>query len=305
MKRNDVINKIGIGVLDTAKVRVIIDTDCANEADDHFAIMHHLLSPSLIIEGIIATHFEEKESSKNTMVESYNEILDLLKVANIDDVNVYKGQRLPLKYECEDSLGVDAIIKEAKKPGKLYIACQGALTNVAKALLKDESIKNNIVVIFNGGHPYEAKRCEFNVMQDIIAARTIFEMEGVEIWQIPQDCYSTLEVSLAELKYKCYPCGKVGEYLYNNVINKYESEYKPYFKLRTGENWTLGDNATIGALLLNNYRGLTKMVEAPSFDENGFYTKNKIKKEVKVFTSIDSRFILEDFFSKLNLAYKN
>ena len=35
------------------KVRVIIDTDAKNEADDQFAIVHALLTPQFIIKGII------------------------------------------------------------------------------------------------------------------------------------------------------------------------------------------------------------------------------------------------------------
>ena len=39
------------------KVRVIIDTDAACEADDPFAIVQALLSPKLIVKGIVAEHF--------------------------------------------------------------------------------------------------------------------------------------------------------------------------------------------------------------------------------------------------------
>ena len=37
--------------------RVVIDTDAKNEADDQFAIVHALLSPSLDVRGLIAAHF--------------------------------------------------------------------------------------------------------------------------------------------------------------------------------------------------------------------------------------------------------
>ena len=41
-------------------IRVITDTDAKNEADDQFAIVHHLLSPSFDVRGIVAAHFEQK-----------------------------------------------------------------------------------------------------------------------------------------------------------------------------------------------------------------------------------------------------
>ena len=44
------------------KIRVIIDTDAACEADDPFAIAQALMSPKLIVKGILAEHFREKGS---------------------------------------------------------------------------------------------------------------------------------------------------------------------------------------------------------------------------------------------------
>lgn len=39
------------------KARVIINTDAKNEADDQFAIVHGLLTPSFQLHGIIPAHF--------------------------------------------------------------------------------------------------------------------------------------------------------------------------------------------------------------------------------------------------------
>ena len=41
--------------------RMIVDTDAINEADDQFAIAHHLITPMFEVKGIIATHFENKD----------------------------------------------------------------------------------------------------------------------------------------------------------------------------------------------------------------------------------------------------
>ena len=39
--------------------RVIIHTDCKNEADDQFTVAHALMTPKLDIKAIIAGHFEK------------------------------------------------------------------------------------------------------------------------------------------------------------------------------------------------------------------------------------------------------
>ena len=42
------------------RVRMIVDTDCKNEADDQFALAHHLMTPMFDVVGINAAHFETR-----------------------------------------------------------------------------------------------------------------------------------------------------------------------------------------------------------------------------------------------------
>ena len=62
------------------KVRVILDTDCACEADDPYAIVHALLSPKISVTGICAEHFADR-FGPDSMEESYREILHVLDLA--------------------------------------------------------------------------------------------------------------------------------------------------------------------------------------------------------------------------------
>ena len=57
--------------------RVVIDTDAKNEADDQFAIVHALLSPTLDVRGIIPAHFGTRRTDRS-MFESRAEV-DLLR----------------------------------------------------------------------------------------------------------------------------------------------------------------------------------------------------------------------------------
>lgn len=58
MKRAEVLKRLGYEVSDIKKKRVIIHSDIAAEADDQFAIVHHLLCPTEDVVGIIAGNFE-------------------------------------------------------------------------------------------------------------------------------------------------------------------------------------------------------------------------------------------------------
>ena len=50
--------KYHFNVPDQKRVRMIVHTDCKNEADDQYALVHHLLTPKFIVRGIVAGHFD-------------------------------------------------------------------------------------------------------------------------------------------------------------------------------------------------------------------------------------------------------
>ncbi len=302
MKRKEFLKKLGYEVPDNSKIRLFIDTDAKNEADDQYAIMHFLLSPTIDIAGIGSAHFEKKDKSLLSSKKSYDEIKKILKLSGIDDVNYYLGAQTPinnLKYMANDASL--KIIEEAKK-GHLYVATLGALTNLAIALLIDPSIAENITVIMNGGGPYPLGRSEFNFMQDIEAARIVLNSNAY-IWQIPQNVYASLEVSLAQLREKVYPCGEIGKYLFEQLVECNLREFNPNFMLRTGENWTLGDNATGAVLLMNQFRSNFEMMDSPDLNDDGTYKKSDKNKKIRVYNFIDVEFTLNDLFSKLKLVY--
>lgn len=305
MTRMEILERIGLDIPPASRIRLLVDTDAKNEADDQYAIMHHLLTPMFDVQGIIAAHFEQKAGGAgDSMEQSYREIEKLLTLAQIDDVPYFRGCTGPLKIrnDAPDCEGVRHIIQEARRPGKLYIAVQGAMTNIAAALNAAPDIAPNLVVLWNGGGPYPDGRPEFNVMQDPEAVRVLLESEA-EVWQTPQDVYCTLEVTLAELKRRVYPCGDLGRYLYDQLITENHVEYNPGFLLRTGENWILGDNTTAAVLLMSRFRGNWHMEHAPEILPDLTYGSNPDGKLIRVYDSIDVRMTLEDLFCKLELAY--
>ena len=67
-------------VPDYKKIRVIIDTDAACEADDPFAIAQALMTPKFIVKGICAEQFGMPDSTKK----SYDEIMTVLEAMDMD-----------------------------------------------------------------------------------------------------------------------------------------------------------------------------------------------------------------------------
>ena len=54
MKRAELLARLGFSAPEASKIRVIVDTDAKNEADDQYAIAHFLLSPTMDIRAVTA-----------------------------------------------------------------------------------------------------------------------------------------------------------------------------------------------------------------------------------------------------------
>ena len=305
MKRNELLDRMGMRLPLHKQVRVIISSDVKNEADDPFAIVHQLLTPLFDVRAVIAAHFESKAPGTGTTMErSYQELLTLLDAAGIDDVPALRGCTVPLKSEQDapSSEGVDFLITEALRddPRPLYVTCQGTLTDVAAALNRCPEIAGRLTVVWIGGFPYPHGGPEFNLMQDIPAARAVLASKAA-VWQIPLNVYSTMEVSMAELAARVRPRGAVGRYLYAQM-EEYNLHSDEPLELRRGENWCLGDSPVVGALLQCGWRGNFHTETAPGIADDMRYLPNPGGKEIRVYDSVDVRFILEDLYSKLTLC---
>lgn len=334
MKRQDILKKLEFTVPPSKIKRVIISTDLNNEADDHFAVMHHLLTPSEDVKGIVAAHYEWSARIKEdnsfvkgviddenieflskiagvrgeTMEESYKVGEKLLSLSNIDDVPLFRGA----SYEIKDvnnlpkSEGADFIIEEALKEDSrpLYIAVLGSITDVAIAVLKEPKIADKLTVIWIGGGPYPKGCCEFNLSQDVLAANIVFE-KYENVWQVPSNVYSTVEVSQGELNSKIRPLGPLGEYLCQQM-NDLSNRVSPLGNINLfphGESWCLGDNPTVTVLLQGTGRICWEEREAPFINNDYTYTFGKLDKKIRVYKSVDSRLLLSDFYSKMNKCY--
>lgn len=290
-------------VPDYKKIRVIVDTDAACEADDPFAIVHALLSPKLIVRGITAEHF----CVDGSVQKSYDEIKTILEAMNMH-VPFYMGEEnaLTQKGQKGTSEAADFIINEALLEDEypLYILCQGAITNVAAAFNKCPDIIGRVTVIWIGTHGEQtiAPFREFNAGNDIIAANEVLS-SGTNLWLVPSNVYTTITIGIAEIQNDIYPCGAIGRHLFENMVAYNNSEGAQWTQ---GESWSLGDSPAI-ALAINPGCGHYKEIVAPivcedtssSFDfDNGVENRPVIR----LYTDADSRYILGDLIAKLKLT---
>ena len=98
------------------RVRLIVNSDAKNEADDQYAIVQALLSPKFDNRGIIAAHFGY-EKSPHSMKDSYDEVVKLLGLMNFPKDLAYRGAEhaIPDEKTPVESEGARLIIEEAMK----------------------------------------------------------------------------------------------------------------------------------------------------------------------------------------------
>lgn len=292
------------------QVRILISADAKNEADDDFAIVHALLTPSFEVKALIGSQYSRtaplmKRDAINTATESVEEIQRVLKYMR-KDIPVYTGSQSSLQADNgrSESAAAQAIIDEAHKQSDLplYILVMGPMTDVALAYEMDPSIADKFTVIWIGGMPYPQGGWEYNLFNDPKAAQVIFD-SPIALWQIPHNVYMTMRVSMAELQFKVKTKGDIGKYLWNQMID-FNDLANATFDFTTwpkSEVWVLGDNPSISLLLASEVYQYTEE-DSPLLDEKLNYLPNpQSQRKIRVYHDADVRFTLEDLFSKLAL----
>ncbi len=313
-------------VPDIKKCRMIVYTDCKNEADDQFALAHHLMTQKFMVKGIIGAHFNGNAGvcgAGKTAQASVDEIHKVLRLMDVDDMyEVYRGTEYPLEdlSTPRKSEAAEFIIREAMRddPHPLFIACQGSLTDLASAILMEPQICSRMTAIWIGGGMYPEGGFEFNCKMDPLAANVLMS-SLMPVWQIPIMVYKQMAVSLSELQLNVQPCGAIGDYLFSQMVelNMKAAAYaeriaeetgdfeKGFSTWPQGETWGLGDSPTVGVLLEESEKtDIYEMRPAPSIDPEtlkySFETQNR---EIRVYREVNARLILNDFFAKLKLNY--
>ncbi len=287
------------------RVRVIVNTDAANEADDQYAIVQALLTPKLDIRGFVATHFGTHRTD-TSMEQSYDEIRRILQLMGMsEDYRVYRGSTG--RFNPDDpviSEGARFIVDEAMRDDALeplFAIFLGAITDLAAAYKANPRIAGRLTAVWIGGGAYPHGGEEFNLGNDVPAANIVFGSD-IPLWQVPRDVYKMPRVSLAELAVKIKPWGEIGDYLFRQLE---EFNMLPTHTLRwpPGESWNMGDSPAV-SLLIDDQNFDYELRHAPEVREDMGYVHSGTGRQIRVYNSVDSRFMMEDLYAKLQLYHE-
>ncbi|MGE5598739.1 MAG: nucleoside hydrolase [Bacteroidota bacterium] len=282
------------------RVRMVLDTDTYNEVDDQFALVYALSSPErLAVEAVYAAPFHNEKSTgpADGMERSYREIVRLLgKMDRPHQGFVYRGSdrylpgaETPVESEAARDLVRRAMAGPADQP--LYVAAIGAITNVASALLMRPEIVRRIVVVWLGGHPlhWEHTR-EFNLAQDVPAARVVLD-SGVPLVLVPcLGVASHLLTSLPELE--AHLAGR------SAVCDALVELYRAYAADHFGFAKEIWDLAAV-AYLVNPGWVPTVLAPSPVLTDQVTWSEDRRRHLIRVATFVRRNEIFKDLFRKL------
>jgi purine nucleosidase len=283
----------------TGRVRMVLDTDTYNEIDDQFAVVYALLSSErLDVQALYAAPFFNARSNgpADGMKKSYQEIVRLVTRMNISaDGLVCRGSTGYLanySHPYKSDAAMD-LVKRAmeKEDTPLYVVAIGAITNVASAILMEPSIIERIVVVWLGGHALHWSHTrEFNLMQDPLASRLIFDC-GVPLVHIPcMGVTSHLLTTVAEIEQYIQGRGAIGDYL-ADIFRAYHMNHFAWSK----ELW---DVATIA--YLNDPTWVpTELVHSPVLSDQLTWSFDRSRHFIRCANFVHRDPIFRDLFTKL------
>ncbi|WP_174150346.1 nucleoside hydrolase [Microbacterium halophytorum] len=301
------------------RARAIVDNDFAGDPDDLPQLVHQLLTTNVATRLVVASHLapgDHFDPSDHTAQNAERIVRDVFTRMGLESTDVIvrgSDARLPDRETPAPSPAVDAIVAEAMRDddSPLFYLAGGGLTDLASALLVEPRIAERMTVIWIGGNehddlaspPPNAMPIEYNLLIDVAAAQVVFGDSGIPIWQVPRDVYRQCLVSDAELRIRMAATGPLGRYMYDEIAAVFRTATG--FGAGPAETYALGDSPLV---LLSSLQSLFEadtsssahvVRPTPAIADDGSYVPVAGARPMRVYTRVDTRLMLEDFFLKL------
>jgi len=284
----------------TGKIRMVLDTDTYNEVDDQFALAYTILSDEkLTLEAVYAAPFNNGRATGpgDGMEKSYEEIQRILKMLNVSSKDIaFRGSSDYLRdiekpHHSEAAMDLINRAMKSSPEDPLYVVPIGCITNIASAILIEPKIIKNIVVVWLGGNSqYWPNQREFNLRQDVLAARVVFD-SGVPFVTLPcRPVVSHLHTTIPELTHFLKGKTAISDYLLNIVVE--------YSKGREAYSKVIWDVSAI-AWLINPQWISTNLVHSPIMTDQTTFSFDQSRHLMREATSLNRDRIFADLFKKL------
>ena len=283
------------------KIKIIIDSDVANEIDDQFAISYALSRPEelQVLAITLAPYrvtWQKNLTIRDGMVDSKNEADRILRLFGIK----YNAKDPLVYFGCDGFLSegfngtspaVEKIIKTAKKEDCVYVVCIGTLTNVAMALRQAPKIASKIKIVWMGTDNIMLDHFkDSNYCKDVAAFDEVISHD-VDFTVFPSYLARNFVTSVYEFERN----------IEKNNVTSYLASIMTRFRFNE-ENWGIKTIYDIGpiAYLLNKSKFTTKVISPDVLLKDGKVAYPKGRK-VNYITAIPPHsYVWTDFLSSVN-----
>ena len=305
------------------RLRVIVDNDFAGDPDDLYQLVHHLLSPSVDIRGIVASHLRPDDpfyAGSDSADEARRVVERLAEAMRLDLCGrLFTGSNMALasRTEPRDAEAARFIVAEAMRDERglapLFVVCGGGLTDLASAYLLKPAIADRLTVVWIGGPEHEGlgylppvvETPEYNLAIDVTAGQVVFNDSALPLWLVPRNMYRQCLVSDVELRTRVANRGPVGALLYG-AIQQVRDRVEAASDGAFGETYALGDSPLVLLTALQSYfqpdpsSSDYALRHCPVLDDHGEFTGATGGRPIRVYTRLDTRLMFEDLFLKLD-----
>lgn len=142
------------------------------------------------------------------------------------------------------------------------------------------------------------------------AVQTVLNDSDIPLWQVPRDAYRQVIASMADLELNLTSSGPLGARPYGELESA--NQELNALGVPTGETFVLGDSplvvltALLTAFEPDPASSASVQVPAPVVGDDGNYVPgdnsrqpNRRRKDIRVFTSLDSALLLRDLYAKV------
>ncbi len=292
------------------KLPCVFDSDTKNEIDDQYAMAYLLKHEDRFdIQALYAEPFwmnGRSESPEDGMEQSYAEIFKVLELMDIPvkENFVFKGATHYITdrehpERCPAALDLAERAMQYSPENPLYVIATGCISNIGNALLINPDIRDNIVVVWLGGHalnmPYND---EYNLKQDLIAVRELFSCETALVHVACHGSTSHLVTSIYELERYLVCTSKMGDYLLY-ITRDYLAGKRGMQHYGYGTSKVMWDMGTI-AYLVNPSWFVTEVVKTPTINDDCTWVLDKYDHEMITTKYIKRDPIFYDFFKRMS-----
>ncbi|QKJ20627.1 nucleoside hydrolase [Microbacterium hominis] len=303
----------------TGRARVIIDNDFAGDPDDLYQLVHHLLSPSVEIPLVVASHLRADDfwdpsgrSAENAAL-IVHDVFARMGLTSTDVIVTGSNEALVDRGTPRPAPAVDAIIAEALRddPRPLFYVAGGGLTDLASAVLTEPAIAERLTLVWIGGAEHDGLAVpppnpmpiEYNLLIDPVAGQVVFNDSAIPIWQVPRDVYRQTLVSDAELRLRVASTGSLGRYLYDELATVFTMIDRHLGG--ASETYALGDSPLVLLTALQSVfepdpsSSRYVSMPTPALADDGGYLAAPDARPMRVYTWVDTRLMFEDMYLKL------